>query len=182
VTQPQRLASLRPAPAAGFEQPFEMLEACHQRVQRMLTLLARLRAHLRDHGADVQAQQAARDLMRYFDLAAPQHHRDEELHVFPRLLAQGDPGVTKVVGRLQQDHLAMESQWAAARLVLSRISTGELRQLAGTDDAALDAFSGLYGEHLAAEEEIAYPRAKALMDAADLEQAGQEMARRRGVR
>jgi hypothetical protein len=40
----------------------------------------------------------------------------------------------------------------------------------------------LYGEHLATEEKITYPQAKALMDAADLEQAGQEMARRRGVR
>ena len=181
MTQPQRLASLRPAPAAGFEQPFEMLEACHQRVHRMLTLLGRLRAHMRDHGADVQAQQAARDVMRYFDLAAPQHHRDEELHVFPRLLAQGDPEVTKVVQRLQQDHLAMELRWAAARLVLSRIASGDLQQLASADDAALDEFAGLYGGHLAAEEQIAYPKAKALMDAGDLEQAGQEMARRRGV-
>jgi hemerythrin-like domain-containing protein len=181
VTQPQRLRSLRPAPAAGFEQPFEMLEACHQRVRRMLTLLARLRAHMSGHGADEQARQAARDVMRYFDLAAPQHHRDEELHVFPRLLAQGDPELTKAVRRLQQDHLAMESRWVVAREVLSRIASGELQLLARDDDAALDEFAGLHAGHLAAEEEIAYPQARALMDAGDLEQAGQEMARRRGV-
>ena len=29
------------APGTGFDQPFEMLEACHERVQRMLALLAR---------------------------------------------------------------------------------------------------------------------------------------------
>ena len=58
------------APAVGFEQPFAMLEACHERVQRTLTLLQRLRAHVREHGADVPAQQAARDVLRYFDIAA----------------------------------------------------------------------------------------------------------------
>ena len=36
--------------------------------------------------------------MRYVDLAAPLHHQDEELHVFPLLLA--GPGAA-VRGRLQ---------------------------------------------------------------------------------
>lgn len=30
---------LHAAPAAGFDQPFEMLQACHERVGRMLVLL-----------------------------------------------------------------------------------------------------------------------------------------------
>jgi hypothetical protein len=51
MSSPIRLSSLAPRPAASFEQPFEMLEACHERVQRMLALLARLREHLRSHGA-----------------------------------------------------------------------------------------------------------------------------------
>lgn len=181
MTQPIGLRALTAAPAATFEQPFDMLEACHERVHRMLTLLARLRAHLRDHGADVQAQQAARDVMRYFDLAAPQHHRDEELHVFPRLLALRDAQVTALVQRLQQDHAAMELRWAAARLVLLRIAGGEVRQPARADDAALDDFAGLYGDHIVAEEQVAYPKAKALMDGKAIEAAGQEMMRRRGV-
>lgn len=182
MTQPIRLQSLVAAPAAGFEQPFEMLEACHERVYRMLALLARLREHVRGHGADVQAQQAARDVMRYFDLAAPQHHRDEEMHVFPRLLAQGDPAVVPVVRRLQQDHAAMETRWAAVRLVLARVADGTLRQWAPDDDAVLDAFAGPYADHIAAEEQIAYPRARALMGEEDVADAGQEMMRRRGVR
>ena len=76
---------LHAAPAAGFDEPFEMLAACHERVQRMLRLLRRLAAHLGEHGADAQAAQAAVDVMRYFDEAAPRHHDDEELHVLPRL-------------------------------------------------------------------------------------------------
>lgn len=182
MTQPISLRSLVPTPAASFEQPFEMLEACHERVHRMLTLLGRLRAHVREHGADVQAQQAARDVMRYFDVAAPQHHQDEELHVFPPLLAKGDARVVEVVQRLQADHVQMERRWAAAREVLVRVAEGQVQQLSGEDDAALDAFAGIYGDHIVAEEEIAYPAAQAMLDSDTIAKAGEEMMRRRGVR
>ena len=182
MTQPIRLQSLVAAPAAGFEQPFEMLEACHERVHRMLALLARLRAHLKEHGADVQAQQAAGDVMRYFDQAAPLHHQDEELHVFPRLLARGDPELTPVAQRLQRDHVAMEANWQEARRVLARVAAGELQSLPVQDEAALDAFASLYDAHIVAEERIAYPAAQAAMDAAEIASAGQEMMKRRGVR
>ena len=76
---------LHAAPAAGFDEPFELLAACHQRVERMLGLLQRLQPHLQAHGADRAGAEAARDLLRYFDLAAPHHHEDEELHVLPVL-------------------------------------------------------------------------------------------------
>lgn len=182
MTQPIRLQSLVASSAAGFEQPFEMLEACHERVHRMLTLLARLREHLRTHGADTQAQQAARDVMRYFDQAAPQHHHDEELHVFPPLLAQGDPKTVAIVARLQQDHLQMESRWGGARQVLALVAEGKIDALSADDDAVLDAFAGLYDAHIEAEEGIAYPAARALINEAATAAMGAEMMRRRGVR
>lgn len=181
MTQPIRLQSLVASPAAGFEQPFEMLEACHERVHRMLELLERLRTHVRDNGADIQAQQAARDVMRYFDLAAPLHHQDEELHVFPRLLAQDDPRVAPVVRRLQQDHRAMEAGWREAREVLARIAQGDAAALE-TGDAALEGFASLYGAHIEAEEGIAYPAAQALLDAPALQAMGADMMARRGVK
>jgi hemerythrin-like domain-containing protein len=182
MTQPIRLQSLVSAPAAGFEQPFEMLEACHERVHRMLALLARLREHLRTHGADTQAQQAARDVMRYFDQAAPQHHHDEELHVFPPLLAQGDPKTVAIVARLQQDHLQMESRWGSARQVLGLVAEGRIDALSVEDEAVLDAFAGLYDAHIEAEEGIAYPAARSLIDEAGTAAMGEEMMRRRGVK
>ena len=69
---------LHAAPGAGFDQPFEMLLACHERVERMLGLLERLAQHLAEHGCTPDAAQAARDVMRYFDIAGPAHHEDEE--------------------------------------------------------------------------------------------------------
>ena len=78
------------APGAGYEAPFEMLDACHERVERMLRLLNKLRAHLQASGWDAQAAEAARDVLRYFNEAAPRHHEDEERHVFPAVLAAPD--------------------------------------------------------------------------------------------
>lgn len=182
MSQPIRLASLVASPAAGFEQPFEMLEACHERVHRMLALLGRLREHLHGHGPDVQAQQAARDVMRYFDQAAPLHHQDEELHVFPPLLARGEERVATLVRRLQQDHRAMESRWAAARTVLARVAEGRGGDVDAAEDALLDAFAALYDDHIRCEEQIAYPAAQSLIDEPTRTAMGEEMMRRRGVK
>ena len=182
MTQPIRLSSLLGPPAAGFEEPFEMLAACHERVNRMLALLVRLRAHVRQHGADDQARQAARDVLRYFDQAAPQHHQDEELHVFPPLLALADPTLAAVVRRLQQDHLDMAARWREARVVLVRLAEGGLDRLDGEDETALEAFASLYEAHLRAEDEIAYPAAERLLDDRARSAMGEEMMHRRGAR
>ena len=108
---------LHRAPGAGFEQPFEMLGACHERVERMLALLERLAQHLPQHGADEQAAGAARDVMRYFDQAAPLHHEDEERHVFPALRASGRPELAALAARLHEDHERMAAAWAALRAI-----------------------------------------------------------------
>ena len=92
--------TLHVGPAAGFDQPFEMLAACHERAARMLDLLARLLPHLASQGCDEQARQAARDVMRYFDLAGPAHHEDEERHVFPLLQASPDPAAQALVATI----------------------------------------------------------------------------------
>ena len=74
------------APAVGFEQPFEMLEACHDRVRRSLALLRRIVDHVDAHGHDAASRSAVADVLRYFDLAGPHHHEDEEEDLFPALI------------------------------------------------------------------------------------------------
>ena len=169
------------APAVGFEQPFAMLEACHERVQRTLGLLGRLREHVRQQGVDHDARQAARDVLRYFDIAAPLHHQDEELHVFPLLLAQATPEVRALVIRLQQDHVAMTADWAAARAGLQALLDENATGFTPQDDAALDRFAMRYDAHIADEEGVAYPAAAALLPPTALAAMGREMAARRGA-
>lgn len=166
-------------PGVGFEQPFAMLEACHERVQRTLTLLGRLRDHVRDHGADGPALQAARDVLRYFDIAAPLHHQDEELHVFPPLLAEGKVDVVALVQRLLQDHHDMVSDWAAARQPLQALVDGRASMFSAGDLAVLDRFAQRYARHIDDEERIAYPAAQGILPETTLESMGREMSGRR---
>lgn len=173
------------APGAGFEAPFDMLAACHERVERMLALLARLQQHLLEHGRDDSARQAARDVMRYFDLAAPLHHQDEELHVFPPLLSGPDAGLRSLVERLVQDHRAMEIAWPGARRVLHGIAESPVADgaaLTATQTAALDRFAGLYERHLLDEDKLAYPAAQAVLTPQALQAMSGDMMQRRGVR
>lgn len=171
------------SPAAGFDQPFEMLHACHERVQRTLGLLARLRDHLRRQGADAQAREAARDVLRYFDIAAPLHHEDEELHVFPPLLAHGPAAVVELVQVLQAEHAAMARQWAEARVPLAAVAEGSADAVPWSpeQEKVLDDFAGLYAEHIVREESVAYPAAQMLLGESEWAPLGREMARRRGV-
>jgi hemerythrin-like domain-containing protein len=177
------------APAVGFEQPFAMLEACHERVLRTLGLLARLRAHVLQHGADDEARQAARDVLRYFDIAAPLHHQDEELHVFPLLQASASAEVQALVARLQHDHVCMTADWAAARVPLQALvdhgadgdDAPRLFFFSPQDNAALDRFASRYGDHIEAEEGVAYPAAMQLLPPATSAAMGREMAARRGA-
>ena len=72
--------------APSLEEPLEMLEACHERIEAQLRTLERLLDYLPRHGADEQARQAARNVLRYFELAGPNHHEDEERNLFPTLI------------------------------------------------------------------------------------------------
>jgi hemerythrin-like domain-containing protein len=175
------LRELIPSPAAGFEAPFAMLQACHERIERTLALLQRLRVHVARHGADDQARQAARDVLRYFDQAAPEHHLDEERHVLPALEGSGDPALVTLAKRLRDDHRRMEAAWAVARPVLAALAEGRLAGLQLAQDEALAAFAQLHADHLAAEEQVAFPAASASLDAPAVERMSRDMGVRRGA-
>lgn len=172
------------APGAGFEAPFEMLDACHERVERMLNLLARLQQRLLVHGWDDSVAQAAHDVMRYFDLAAPQHHEDEERHVFPPLLAGGDPVLVGMVNKLQADHREMERSWGAVRKVLASLTEpppAGWTRITPAQAEVLGHFTGLYRHHLDDEDGLIYPAARKQLSDAALRTMSADMMRRRGL-
>lgn len=168
------------APAAGFDQPFEMLSACHERVERTLRLLKKLVDHVEKNGCDEQARSAANDVLRYFDIAAPLHHDDEELHVFPLLLAQGDVALSARVRRMQADHEHMNKVWSELRIPLvalantagADVSLTKLRQKS-------QAFCDVYASHLETEELVLFPAAARLKKPDELQRMGDDMRRRR---
>ena len=117
------------------------------------------------------------------NLAAPLHHEDEELHVFPPLLAQEhDAPLVTLVRQLQRDHVRMAERWATARGPLQAMADGQLPAFSAEHEAALDGFAECYADHLRHEDDSIYPAARALLDPGAQSAMGQEMARRRGVR
>jgi hemerythrin-like domain-containing protein len=172
------------APAAGFEAPFDMLGACHERVERMLGLLAKLQHHVLVRGWDDSVAGAARDVMRYFDLAAPLHHEDEERHVFPALLAGDDMALRQVVQGLQRDHRQMETAWAQARQVLAGVVQPPppgWAHFSPQETVMLGAFGRLYDRHLREEDGLVYPAAQAALGPQALQAMSADMMRRRGL-
>ncbi len=170
------------APAVGFEAPFEMLSACHERVERMLDLLSKLRKHLAQNGWDAQAASAAEDVMRYFDLAAPQHHLDEEIHVFPAVLALNNGRLDLLVYRLKQEHLEMEKLWVGVRSALDSVVHADAQSWTGFSDAMnvdMELFFAVYKDHINDEEIYVYPAAAKVLNPEQLEGMSHDMVRRR---
>lgn len=169
------------SPAAGFDQPFEMLAACHERVQRSLGLLQRLVDHAEAHGADTQAREAAADVLRYFERAAPAHHEDEERHVVPLLQASADPRAHAAARQLLDDHAAIRRLWAALAPLLQSLAAGTLPDAPRLRTAA-QAFVEVHAGHLQLEDGFAFPHAEQALRAQGspaLQAMGDEMAARR---
>ena len=169
--------------AAGFDQPFELLRGCHARITRMDALLLRLIDHMKQQGADAQAQQAAEKVLRYFDVAAPLHHEDEELHVFPVLRASAAGwDDDKVLETLESDHRALAVLWAELRGWLLQVKAAQAQPASAPVVEAAQRFRTLHAAHIAVENRQIFPAAQAGMNAAQISAMGQDMAARRGVR
>jgi hemerythrin-like domain-containing protein len=164
-------------PAAGFDDPLGLWLACHQRVQRFTGMLPRLAAHLLTHGADAEARDAAHAIRRYFNEAAPHHHEDEEVDLFPRLATAG-PDVASAIERLEAEHRALAPLWRELDAALARIEGGDA---VGLDESQVEAFGAAYAAHIALEEGVLLPAMRGAFRDADWRRIGAAMAERRGV-
>lgn len=165
--------------APDFDDPFAILEACHERIARMLRTLERLPAHVAEKGVDTQAREAIARVRRYFELAGPDHHADEEIDLFPAVRgaarSAGESGVVAALDALEREHREMEAVWAALRAHLDGLCAH-----GGEVDAVLVArFVELYRVHVACEEEVVYPDAKRRLPRVALDALARAMVARR---
>ncbi len=164
--------------APGFDDPLGMLSACHGRIERQLATLERLQRHLPEHGCDADARAAARTILKYFDMAAPNHHADEEASVFPRLRAAASIPVNALLAELESDHVVLTANWRRLRPLLAAIAAGARANLSPKLVADVRA---AYDAHIAKEEDTLLPLAAQAFDALMLAAIGREMAQRRGI-
>jgi hemerythrin-like domain-containing protein len=168
------------SPAAGLDQPLEILEACHERVKNHCQILQRLSAHLKVVGIDDQAILASKNLLRYFGLAAKNHHEDEENNLFPMLLESmaGSDAVciNEIINILKEEHILLEKIWQSIKDPLELIASGTV---ASIDETQILLLATTYEKHINLEENELFPMAKRLLNEEQLKLMSHDMTQRR---
>jgi hemerythrin-like domain-containing protein len=164
-----------PETLPGFDDPIGLLRACHE---KMLAHCALLTALVESDSLDDTAREAARNISRYFSTSAALHHRDEEEDLFPRINRQSLK-IAELVYTLKKEHETLDALW-------NRMAP-ELKQLPGDGFSAAfkqaaKEFSVLSGQHIARENRELLPLASNSLSHQALQEIGEAMAKRRGVR
>ena len=167
----------------GFDDPLEMLLACHRRIEKQLETLKRLRAHLESGPMDAEASRAAQSVLRYFPRSAMHHHEDEEKDVFPLLERRiADTGerarFLALREELEREHGEIESHWAGLKKPLEGIAEGLPRVLPASD---VHAFAAAYTRHILAEETALQELFDRWLNDDDRRELGRSMSARRAA-
>ncbi|AZN37361.1 hemerythrin domain-containing protein [Iodobacter ciconiae] len=168
--------SLFSSETVTFETPIAMLVACHDRVRQYAALTLKLAQYLIKEGADTKAQDAAAGILRYFDVAAPLHHNDEDLDLFPLLSQYGNAELKAIIASTSAEHKTLGLLWQDVRSYLIPLAAGQGGKL---PLALASEFSKRYPAHADLEETLIYPSAELLLDASTLSAMGQNMTNRR---
>jgi hypothetical protein len=174
-------------PVDGFADPLMCWAACHQRAQRVALLLQRLFSHLNHRGPSDATRVTSAEVRRYLAEAAPRHHADEDVDLFPRLLCRFDqqgkdlpeavPAV-QAIERLGVDHRRLDDLWGRVRDALVH---ADHAPPTAEHASSVDEFVGGFIAHHAVEEEIITPAARQVLQPQDLAEIGEAMAARRGT-
>ena len=159
-----------------------MLHACHGRIEDQLATLEKLVPYLAREGCDAAAREAARAVMRYFDLAGVQHHQDEEQDLFPLLrryaAERGRADVQSALEALEREHCTMNEVYGRIRERLTDVAEARAARL---DIEQVAHFAWIYRRHIMREEAAAFGFAAEALTHGERADLGARMARRRGV-
>lgn len=168
--------------APDFDQPIAVLKHCHDRIRKQIRTMQNLVSHTPKSGQDLDMQQAARAVLRYFNSAAPHHHADEEQDLLPMLqsVAEGEDAelLQSLLPEIAKEHQRMDAAWAILDRQLQEISSGTSGELSEADVVR---FSEMYSAHMEKEETLIAPMAKRLFSSAQMHQLGNAMRTRRGI-
>jgi hemerythrin-like domain-containing protein len=157
---PARSARVARPPAPALP-PLDALDQTHRQMLVVLSALSQLVDRLESPGADPAVRRSASTICQFFDAEARHHHALEEAEVFPTLVRKGDKPLIQHVLRLQQDHGWLEEDWLALEPQLQAVAQGYNWYDIDTLRHAVAVFTTLYHEHIALEESLIYPEARA---------------------
>jgi pyridoxamine 5'-phosphate oxidase len=168
--------------APDFGQPIAVLRHCHDKIRKQIRTLQKLAKHAPEKGPNLDMQQAANAILRYFNNAAPWHHEDEEHDLLPMLqrTAKGEDAriLSSLLPGILHEHKQMDAAWAALDSQLQAIASGISTELSESDVAR---FADMYGAHMEKEETHIAPMAKRLFSAEQMRELGNAMRARRGI-
>jgi len=151
-------------PIAGALPVLDRLDATHDQMRYWLGELQSLVNHMEDRGWDTWARDHARSVIDFFSHTARQHHIDVDRQVCPLITGRGDASIEIGVDRLRQDQGWLEENWREVLAQLQPVAEG----FGGYDidmlRHAADVYAALLLEHLALEQGLVFPAARASAD------------------
>lgn len=183
------------SPAAGvdagvaIDDPLKHLVACHDRIEERLQILERVIPHLRSESEAKrqEAREALDTALKFLDLMGRLHTEDEEVSVFPRILACGGddtPLLKELTTMLEGQHRDKEAvleklkaQVAAFPVAPAPPSPEDASRFEGL----VGHLTGLYRPHIMIENERLIPLSADHLKPDDAELIRQEMRARRGA-
>jgi pyridoxamine 5'-phosphate oxidase len=148
-------------PMSVLDDPIAACAAFHQLIRKQCVHLETLAHDLTRFRADNVARNRAAMIVRFFDVDAREHHADEELIFFPRLLALDIDAAAKdelvaLLDVLSKDHHALGEAWQPLRQLLLNIIDGKTQWV----DADVTTFVTLHHHHLHKEDSSVLPFAR----------------------
>lgn len=165
---------LEPQQFATWQEPIEMLYACHDKVRRFCHQLSLLPGYLEKNGVNQAVLNDVKIILQYFNQAAPLHHEDEEKDFFPALMANV-PETRGKVKELERQHEALHESW---HLLSEQLTALMERKRDDVDVELIQRFITAYDNHLAIEEPL-FEQGKAHLSTQELADMGKIMSDRR---
>ena len=170
---------------ADFSHPMTLLKSCHEKILYFSTALLTLSEKLQQEGWNEQSKISAEQIRRYFNIAAPEHHKDEELHLFPAIIAL-DPGLQNpdikaqlnLINQMVKEHVETDALWDKLDQMLEGQSKNTLDDL----NALAIQFATNLSQHAETENNEIFPFAEQHIDDATFKKMGKAIAKRRGIK
>lgn len=167
---------LEPQKFASWNEPIEMLYACHGKVKRFCRQLTILPDYLAKNGCNQAVKNDVQQILNYFNQSAPLHHDDEEKDFFP-LLVKYVPEAQKDIDELERQHVTLHDSWTKLSEQLQALLKDERENI---DVTLINHFVSGYDKHIALEEPL-FELGKQHLSESELRQIGEIMSARRRV-
>ncbi|MEN8761180.1 MAG: hemerythrin domain-containing protein [Thiogranum sp.] len=167
-----------PSKISDFDDPLGVLRAEQDRILEHCDILEKLAPHIAENGIDDEARSAISRVLNYFTTGAVHHHRDKEENLFP-IVNRQSLKLADIIYRLKREYAEIASSWDTIRIDLKKPAAINDNKAFTTQ---VEKFCHGYRQYIAYEASELLSIAQHILSQRQLEELGDAMARRRGVK